>query len=102
MHLVEILLPVRDNDGRPFPRADFDRVRAELAEHFGGVTAFTRAPAEGLWKDEAGSPARDDVVIFEVMADPLDRAWWASYREQLRQRFRQEELLIRATLSERL
>lgn len=102
MHLVEIFLPVYDNDGRPFPRADFDRVRAELAERFGGVTAFARAPAEGLWKDEEGATARDDVVIFEVMTDTLDRPWWASYREQLRQRFRQEELVVRATHAERL
>jgi hypothetical protein len=102
MHLVEILLPVYDNDGRPFPRADFGRVRSELAERFGGVTAFSRAPAEGFWKDEEGATARDDVVIFEVMSDQLDRAWWATYREQLRQRFRQEELVVRATHSERL
>ncbi|HEX5709593.1 MAG TPA: hypothetical protein VFX96_20105 [Pyrinomonadaceae bacterium] len=102
MHLVEILLPVYDNDGHPFPRADFDRVRAELAQRFGGVTAFSRAPAEGLWKDEEGATSRDDVVIFEVMADELDRAWWADYRETLRQRFRQDELVVRATRFELL
>lgn len=102
MHLVEILLPVRDNEGRPFPRADFERVRTELAERFGGVTAFSRAPAEGVWKDDAGSTERDDVITFEVMAERLDRAWWATYREQLRQRFRQDEIVVRATLFERL
>lgn len=102
MHLIEILLPVYDNDGRPFPRADFDRVRSELARSFGGVTAFSRAPAEGFWKDAGGETSRDDVIIFEVMAEELDRAWWADYREELRRRFGQEELVVRATRFDRL
>ncbi len=102
MHLVEIFLPVYDNDGRPFARADFDRVRSELARRFGGVTAFSRAPAEGFWKDEEGETSRDDVLIFEVMTEELDRRWWAGYRDELRRHFRQEELVIRATTFERL
>ena len=69
MHVVEILLPLRDNEGNPFPRASLDRVRHELTERFGGVTAHLRAPAAGAWKDDEGDVARDDVVIVEVMAD---------------------------------
>jgi hypothetical protein len=42
------------------------------------------------------------VVIVEVMADELDRAWWAGYRRVLESRFRQDEILIRATPRERL
>ena len=97
MHLVEILLPLYDNDGRAFGAVEFDRVRDELAEEFGGVTAFRRAPAEGLWKDEGGEVARDRVVVFEVMAAELDRAWWASYRADLERRFRQDKIVARAT-----
>jgi hypothetical protein len=41
-------------------------------------------------------------VIFAVMADPLDRAWWRDYRERLERRFRQEELVVRALGAERL
>ena len=102
MYLVELLLPAYDNERRPFARAEFDRVRAELAKEFGGVTAHSRAPAEGLWKDDEGATSRDDVFVFEVMAETLDRAWWADYREQLRRRFRQEQLVVRATAFERL
>lgn len=47
MYLVEIFLPKRDNEGREFPSGQFSRVRQELVERFGGVTAFTREPAEG-------------------------------------------------------
>jgi hypothetical protein len=102
MHVIEILLPLRDNEGTPFPRASLDRVRHELTERFGGVTAHLRAPAAGAWKDDEGDVARDDVVIVEVMADELDRGWWADYRRDLESRFRQDEILIRATQTERL
>ncbi|HEU0013133.1 MAG TPA: hypothetical protein VFQ45_05590 [Longimicrobium sp.] len=102
MHLVEIFLPLRDNQGRAFARAELDRVRAELTEQFGGVTAHLRAPASGAWTDEEGSVERDDVVIVEVMVDALDRGWWARYRRNLEQRFRQDEMVVRAIACERL
>ena len=102
MHLIQLFLPLHDNDGQPFPRALFDAARAELAEAFGGVTAYTRAPATGLWEDDAGLVQRDDVLLFEVMADALDRAWWDAYRQTLEHRFRQDEVLVRATAVERL
>jgi len=102
MYLVQLLLPLRDNDGRPFPREWLDAVRHALTERFGGVTAHLRAPAAGVWKDGEGDVARDDVVIVEVMADEVDRAWWADYRRALEARFRQDEIVIRATPIERL
>ena len=102
MHVIEILLPLRDNEGKPFPRAALDRVRHELTDRFGGVTAHLRAPAAGAWKDDEGGVERDDVVIVEVMAEELDRAWWDAYRRELESRFRQDQILIRATTCERL
>ena len=45
MRLIQILLPTHDNDGQPFPHATFATVRRELTDAFGGVTAYTRAPA---------------------------------------------------------
>jgi hypothetical protein len=47
VHLVEILLPVADNEGQPFDTQKYVVVREELSRRFGGITAFTRAPAEG-------------------------------------------------------
>jgi len=101
VHLVELLLPLYDNEGRSFGAAEFDRVRDELAGRFGGVTAFRRSPAEGVWR-EGGEESRDRVVVFQVMADRLDRAWWRAYREELEGRFRQEKLVVRATEFEEL
>ena len=96
MHLIEILLPLSDNDGKRFGPDLHAKVRDELIEHFGGVTAFNRSPAEGLWKEGAGEPDRDEIVIYEVMADWLDRGWWRGYRETLEKRFRQDEIVVRA------
>lgn len=96
MHLVQFLLPLRDNEGNPFPREDFGRVRAELTERFGGVTLYLRAPATGAWKDDRGEETRDEVVIVEVMAETLDRLWWREYRGELERRFRQDEVVVRA------
>lgn len=102
MHLVQLFLPLRDNAGSPFPRALFDQVRAELVGRFGGVTAFVRSPALGLWEDGEGDVQRDEVVLLEVMAAQLDPDWWRVYREQLERRFRQDEVLVRATAMQRL
>lgn len=96
MHLIEILLPLSDNEGKPFAADLYAAVRDELVEHFGGVTAFNRSPAEGLWKQSDGEAARDDIVIFEVMADWLDRGWWRGYRTDIERRFRQDEIVVRA------
>jgi hypothetical protein len=102
MYLVQLLLPLRDNAGRTLPRALFVEVRDELTERFGGITAYLRAPAEGMWRDADGRPDRDDVVMCEVMVQALDRAWWASYRAFLERRFGQLEIVARALPLERL
>jgi len=102
MQLIELFLPLRDEAGTPFPKEMFDAVRDELADVFGGVTAFTRTPATGLWEDDGGEVRRDEVVLFEVMAEQVDHGWWRNYRGKLEQRFRQDEVLVRATAVERL
>lgn len=97
MELVQILLPLRDNEGKAFPRESFSGVRRDLVERFGGLTAYMRAPAEGLWDSGGGDTAKDEIVIFEVMTKAQDRAWWRAFRAQLEQDFRQEHIVIRAT-----
>jgi hypothetical protein len=95
VHLVQILLPLYDNAGAPLPRELFATVREELTAAFGGLTVFSRAPAEGLWKDGDGT-TRDDIVVFEIMAERLDEGWWRTYRKELETRFRQHEIVVRA------
>jgi hypothetical protein len=102
MYLIEIFLPLYDNERQPFGRQTFDRVRDELTERFGGVTAFRRSPAEGVWKEEDEDVSRDQVISYEVMAEKLEREWWSRYRAELERRFRQKEMVVRAVKIERL
>ena len=101
MYLVQILLPLSDNAGRRFEADSYGRVRRDLSDRFGGVTSFTRAPAQGVWK-EGGHVNRDDIVVFEVMARDIDRSWWERYRADLEQRFEQETIVVRAIRVEML
>jgi len=90
MHLVQLLLPV----GRK--RRAYRQVYDELTGRFGGLTAYTRAPAEGLWKKRRASTERDDIVVVEVMVPKLERRWWGRYRRTLERRLEQEEIVVRA------
>ncbi len=96
MFLVQILLPSYDNDRRLFSKSDYDVIGAELTERFGGLTAYTRSPAEGHWKKRGEITSRDEIVVMEVMVDDLDEAWWRAYREKLESDFRQHQVVIRA------
>jgi hypothetical protein len=97
-----LLLPLYDNAGRAFPAAHYTAIRDELTERFGGLTAYSRAPAQGLWQDASGPTRRDDIVVYEVMTDILDRTWWSEYRRALERRFTQDELVVRSQEVERL
>lgn len=95
MYLIDLLIPAYDNEGRKFGSDLFATVRHELTDRFGGLTVFSRAPAEGLWSTD-GEVRKDDIVVFQVMAPSLDRDWWRQYRKTLEQRFRQEVIVLRA------
>ena len=101
MNLVQILLPIRNNEGQPFGKSLFDEVRTDLADHFGGVTAYMRAPATGIWEDN-GEQVKDDVVIFEVMVDHIEREFWRLYRLELQEKFEQDVIVVRAQKMEML
>jgi hypothetical protein len=95
MHLVQIFLPITDNRGNRLSRSLFSDVRRELLQRFGGLTAYNRMPVKGLWKD-TDRVSRDELVIFEVMADRLERGWWEDYRRSMEKRFMQQQILMRA------
>jgi hypothetical protein len=101
MFLVEVFLPITDNEGHAFPKSVFAALRRELTDKFGGVTSFNRAPAEGT-NESGGDVQQDDIIIMEVMTDALDRTWWSGFRKRLEKELRQEEILIRASSIEKL
>jgi hypothetical protein len=96
MHLVELFLPLADNEGSPFTRPIFASVEKELADMFGGVTAYPRAPASGIWKQGGEDTKRDDLIIYEIITEKIDKDWWKSYRETLEQIFKQDQIIIRS------
>ena len=96
MHLIQLLLPLYDNAGRTLPKKNFMQVRAELIERFGGLTAHTRAPLQGLWQESEDRVVGDDLVIYEVITKDLDAAWWRQYRADLERRFEQKSLVVRS------
>jgi hypothetical protein len=98
MYIVQILLPLTDNTGQPHPRQIFDDIKHELTRRFKGLTAYSRAPAEGLWKPRKNTK-HDDIVVFEVMVTSFRLKWWRKYRAFLEKLLRQESLVIRAQKS---
>ena len=102
MHLIQLLLPLHDNNKDDFPAAYFEKLRQDLTDRFGGVTAFVRTPAVGLWKEANDDVSRDEVILFEVMSPELDTLWWRDYRTELQEKFRQEEVLVWASTVTRL
>jgi hypothetical protein len=94
MHLVQLLIPAQDEHGSRYPRENYETLVQQLTDRFGGVTAYTRAPATGLW-EAGGERVRDQVVVYEVMVDEVDAVWWARTRRELEKRFAQQELVIR-------
>ncbi len=95
MVLIQILLPLTDNQGRPFEGHVLTDLQQELTRRFGGFTAFTRAPAEGVWAHD-GRKTRDDIVVVEIMAQTLDADWWRQLRARLENDLRQENIVIRS------
>ena len=48
MYLVQILLPLADNEGRPFPEDILREIQTELAELYGGLTEDMKTGAAGV------------------------------------------------------
>jgi len=101
MYLVQMLLPLTSSESTASTEEMLTGLHRTLVERFGGLTAYSRAPAKGKWlahrKEE-----RDDIVIIEVMADELDREWWKHLRKKLEANLHQEEIVIRSQFIERL
>ena len=95
MHLVQLFLPRTDGRGAELPRQLFAQVRAVLLERFGGMTAYVRTPAKGLWVDDSSVVVDDDLIVYEVVVEQLDRDWWRPYLAGLEKDFRQERLHVR-------
>ena len=101
MVLIQLLLPIQrpTASDAATPLAD---TRRELVDRFKGVTAYTRAPAKGLWTAPNGQVEADEIVMVEVVTETFDRAWWRTYTTMLAERFAQDTIHVRALAIELL
>jgi hypothetical protein len=102
VHLIQILLPLYEKSGRKVSRALLRSTAKQLADEFGGLTVYTRAPAEGLWRRRGAKLDRDDVVVYEVMAQKVDLRFWGARRGKLEKEFVQDAIVVRAIRARRL
>jgi hypothetical protein len=70
VYLIQLLLPLYDNEGNHFSREVYDKVRDELTDYFGGATSFRRSPAEGVW-EESGKIVFDELIIRATQFEQL-------------------------------
>jgi hypothetical protein len=94
--LVQILLPLTDNERRPFADAVWDRLKARLVDAFGGVTAYQHTPAQGVWAPTQQARTREEVFVVEVMTAEFDVGWWTELQGDLERELRQEAIVVRA------
>ncbi len=94
--LFQILLPLYGSTGKPVPVRHFSELRAELTEHFGGLTTYSRTPAKGRWKDPDDDLKVDEIIVYEVMAEKRDLKYWKILKTTLEKQFDQKEILIRS------
>jgi hypothetical protein len=94
MHLIQILLPLCKKGGARVSRALLRSTAKQLAKEFGDVTAYTRAPAQGLWRRSGAKLDRDDIVVYEVMAPTVDPMFWKARRRVLEKDFMQDEIIL--------
>jgi hypothetical protein len=96
VYLIQLLLPAFLRQGDDAASDPVAQTRRELIETFGGLTAYLRTPAQGVWTSPDGDRAQDDVVMVEVVAERFDRTWWREYTQRLARRFAQEAIHVRA------
>lgn len=92
---IEIFVPIFDSRGNRFSETIYRRIKKKLTEDFGGVTAYTQMPADGIWKDKKDREIKDQIVIYEVMVSKIDKSYWKAYKQKLQELFEQQDLVIR-------
>ena len=88
----EILLPLKSNDGQPFPESLLVDVVVELERQFGAVSSETQV-IRGLWEKE-GMTFRDELVrVFVDVPDlPENRQFFLEFKQRLKTLFGQLDI----------
>jgi len=90
----EITLPTQYNDGSRVEQEKFLLVSEELTEQFGAYT-LQWGPVRGAWTSEGRLYEELNVRIFVDVEDTLENAaFFARYKQILKERFRQIDIWI--------
>jgi len=93
--LYVIYLPLQYNDGREIETEKLLEVRAELLGRFRGITLLQETnPLQGLWQHQ-DQHYSDEIITVTVLDFAREsQAFFTNYKEVLKQRFEQIDLLI--------
>jgi hypothetical protein len=69
----ELLIPLTDNQGRPFAWAKIERVSETLSERFEGCRSQPLTPHQGMWKFRRKT-YREGVLLFTADAPRSDES----------------------------
>jgi len=98
----EIYLPLVYNTGAPIEEQKFIQTRKDLFSKFEGLSVIPpNVLVEGYWQSD-GITYRDQNVIFKILTIEDEDDFFSQYKEILRKRFDQEEILIVKTPAEKL
>ena len=91
----ELLIPLADNSGRPFPWPKIERVSQALVQRFDGRRSQPLTPYVGLWKHR-GVLYRDGLLLFTVDTPRADDslAWMIAFKARLKRQFNQLEIYL--------
>lgn len=92
MREYDIYFPTTLNDGRVAPAQDVERLKARLAEAFGGLTHLKQR-SDGVWRF-GGATFREEVTIVRVLDDGSANFDMESFRDELAAVLEQERVLI--------
>ncbi len=92
---IEVFIPLYDKEGNRFSDHLYQSVSKQLIKNFGGITAYIRSPAVGIWENSDGMQIKDDHVIYEIMVSEIDHSYWKQFKKKLELQFAQKELIIR-------
>jgi hypothetical protein len=90
-------LPLQYNNGEWIEDETFEQTRSELFGRFGGLTYIMRKfPSRGIWGQD-NQVYQDFIIIYTVIDfSPSEETsqFFAGYKETLKSRFEQEDVLI--------
>jgi inorganic pyrophosphatase len=93
--LIQLFLPLKNEDGKSFPDKYFDNVKETLTQKFKGLSIYSKSPVNGRWENSKSNIEEDILLVYEIMTDRVDLSYWEKYKQLLQKQFKQDTIVIR-------